>query len=98
MAIEMDHNTLWAQIRIMTKMRLGIDMSTLAREDDALHFGIRHPRRMTMLIRLNGRDLYDLTAGHLTRRSLEWVTDGEERDVHVENLNAALLRLAGLEA
>lgn len=97
MATEMDHGALWAQIRLMTKMRLGTDMSTLLREEDALRFAIRYPRRRVFIIRLNGRDLYDLTAGHVARPSMEWATDGEERDVHVEDLNAALLRLAGLE-
>jgi hypothetical protein len=93
----MDHNALMRQVTFKTKVQLDVDTRSLAREDDALHFLVRRPRPRKVIVRLNGRDLYDVTIGHVARPSLERVVDGEERDVHVDDLNPALLRLAGLE-
>lgn len=54
-------------------------------------------RRRQFKIRLNGLDLYDITIGHLDRDTFNWVEDGEESGVHADDLDRALLRLAGLE-
>lgn len=54
-------------------------------------------RRRQFKIRLNGLDLYDITIGHLDRDTFNWVKDGEESDVHADELSETLLRMAGLE-
>lgn len=94
--MEMDHNVLWSQITLATKMRLGVETDSICRSEDSLSFGIAGRKRQRFRIRLNGRDLYDITLGHLDRRTFDWVEDGQAVDVDVTELNAALLRLAGL--
>jgi hypothetical protein len=95
--MEMDHNALWAQITLATKMRLGTGTGSIYRSDDSLMFGIAGRKRQRFKIRLNGPDLYDITLGHLNRRTFDWTEDGQATDVDVTELNAALLRLAGLD-
>lgn len=95
--MEMDHNVLWSQIALATKMRLGIETDSIYRSADSLMFGIAGRKRRRFKVRLNGRDLYDITLGHLNRKTFDWVEDGRASDVDVTELNAALLRLAGLE-
>jgi hypothetical protein len=96
--MDMDSNELWRQIKVSTKMRLSIDMDTLARwPDGAFQFDTRYPRRRRFIIRLNGADLYDIQFGRVDRRSFEWHVLAESHDVGVEQLNGTLLRLAGLD-
>lgn len=95
--MEMDHNALWVQITLATKIRLGIDMNSMTRSDDSLMFGIAGRKRQRFKIRLNGLDLYDITLGHLNRETFDWTEDGQAPDTDVTELNATLLRLAGLE-
>jgi hypothetical protein len=93
----MDHSELWQQIRLMTKMRLAIDMKSMIRHPDALQFDVRVPKRRRMTVRLNGKNLYDLEFGRVSMRTFEYAVLGTAEDVYAEDLNGALLRLAGLE-
>jgi len=95
--MEMDHAELWRQIRIGTKVRLSIDTETLCRHPDALQFDIRYPKRRRFTIRLNGMDLYDIEFGRLNMRTFEYTILAANTNVDVEELNATLLRIAGLE-
>ncbi len=92
----MDHNELWRQIKLTTKVRLGIDTETLLRSPSALQFDVNYPRRRRF-IHLNGADLYDIDFGRVNMRSFEWIILGEARVVGVGELNATLLWVAGLD-
>jgi hypothetical protein len=93
----MNHGTLWRQIRVATKMRLGIDTGSLLRLPDALQFDVRCPRSRRFTVRLNGADLYDIEFGRMDMQRLEYVPLATSLNVHVADLNRTLLRLAGLE-
>ena len=94
----MDHSELRQQIRVTTKMALAIDMTQLVREDDAPVFAIRARRPQYMRVWLNGWDLYDIEVFEIDRRTFEKIPAGTEDGLYADQVNDAMLRLAGVKS
>lgn len=48
-----------------------------------------------VIIRLNGADLYDVEIGRAHRRSYEWIIEGQELNVHAEQLANVAITMHG---
>ena len=71
--------------------------------DDGVMFryGPASPRKhRKIIVKLNGRDLYELEVGYYRRSDFRWVVVRQESDVDVESLRGSVRRLAanGLDA
>lgn len=87
-----DVNTIWND-HVARWTWIGMGAKPVLRAEDHLSLDIylgagTHKRRL--VIKLNGSDLYDIEIGHLHRRSLEWIIDGQALDIDAENLDGAL--------
>lgn len=91
----LDVNTLW-NYQVDRWTWIGMGAKPVVHTDDHLSVDIylgAGTRKRRLIIKLNARDLFDIEIGHLHRRSLDWIIDGQTLDIDAENLDAALRNL-----
>ena len=80
--------TIMAQIKTIDRMALmAWGAKNFIGSEDGIAFDVNGPKhRGRITIKLNDMDLYDIQAGHMNRRTFDWIVDAEESDVYVEDL------------
>ena len=83
-------------------LRAEISARNLIGMDDGLMFlfGPAGRKFRKILIKLNGRDLYEVEVGYVSRDAYQWIVVAQESDVHVEDLRDRVRKLAakGMDA
>lgn len=96
-----DTDVIWQQLG--RDLLLEVSARDLVYTDDGVMFRYgpyRPGKHRKIIVKLNGRDLYELEVGHYRHPDYKWVVVRQESDVDVESLRDAVRRLAanGLDA
>jgi hypothetical protein len=82
-----DHVSRWTWIVMGAKPRTVVFIRDGLMVDIYMGSGIRKRR---LVIKVNGRDLYDIEIGRLHRRTREWIPEAQTRDIYCDQLDEAI--------
>ncbi len=88
-----DALTIWKQVNVWTWIGMGARASRVIRCEDGIRVAIylgAGTHKRTLIIKLNGADLYDIEIGRVRRSDFEWIVEAQDRDIYAEDLGRAL--------